>query len=804
MEVFVEVKMTNILLRKTWREFWGRRTRSLLIVLSLVVGLSAVGATSGAQTILSRQMADSMRTINAAHFLVTVMEVDDAQLESVRQISEVARVEGRSTLSTRVAVITENGETTWRNLTLFAAPDYSGWTMDIVQPQQGDWPPPPETIVLERGSLSFLAVQPGATLHLQTPQGHTSELVIRGVSHDLYQVSPMIIASGAGYVTAATLRSLGGPQGFTELHIQLHPENISQASQVEKKIRLALESQGVHVLGLEVMAKGDHPLAGLVQGVVLVLGLMGGLALFLSGFLVVNVINALLLEQTRQIGVLKAIGARRGQIMALYLALVGLMGSTALMAAIPLGSLGAHGISAVIAGLLNIDLGSVSQPVLAIVLQIILGLCVPLLAALIPILSAARTSVQSALTSYGLGDAKFAQYGLNHLIGLLGGSIILRMAFRNILRRQQRLILTLITLVLISGTAISIFSVQSATKKTLKDLRSFFKQDFYIQFSQPVPVDAMLSVVSQFPEVINAEAWSIGAAYVSLESEEPAALWAVPPDTSMVAPQLVAGRWLQNGDEDVVVIDTHLLSDYPDLQVGDRLSMSIFGQASEWTIVGIFQTVPNRIRPTAMVYVPYEIYAQRTGTQGFVNQVWVQGSDHSALSQARLMTKLDQRFKSLGMASDWAVTGEELNTSFATAFNILNTFLLVMAGLLGLVGGLGLMGMMALNVLDRSRELGMLRSVGAQSGQICQILVAEGIFTVLLAWAGGMLLALPLSAGMCTLVGQAFLNAPFAYSFSIVGVFIWLMVIILLAVLASLLPARRAVKVPVAEVLVYE
>lgn len=797
--------MNNIFLRKTWREFWGQRSRSLLIVLSLAVGLAAVGATGGARAILDQQMTASMREINAAHFLVNVMEVNDAQLESLRQMPEVARVEGRSTLAARAAVTDAKGNITWRNLTLYAAPNYADWTMDIVQPQQGDWPPAPGSVVLERGTLSFLDVQPGEALRLQTPQGSASDLNISGVGHDLYQVNPMIAAGGAGYVTADTLQALGGPQGYTELHIQLHPEYISQAGQVEKDIRRALESRGVSILGLDVLANGGHPLAGLVQGVVLVLGLMGGLALFLSGFLVVNTMKALLLEQTRQIGVLKAIGAHRGQIAALYLPLAGLMGSAALLAAVPLGGLGARGLSSVIAGLLNIDLTDARQAIGIIALQIGLGLVVPLLAALWPTLSAARHTVQSALTSYGLGGAAYGQGWLDRLTALPGASIVLRMAVRNALRRKQRLAFTLATLTLASGIAISIFSVQSATRQTLADLRSFFKHDLYIQFSRSVPIEPMLAAVSQFSDVVNAEAWAIAPAYISSETlDEPVAFWAVPPDTSMLMPKLTAGRWLQTGDVDAVVIDTHLLSDYPQLRVGDRLSMIVHGRATEWTIVGIFQTVPNRIRPTAEVYVPYETYAQRTQTQGFANQVWVQGREHTALSQARLMTELDQHLKSLGMASDWAVTGEELNTSFATAFNILIVFLLVMAGLLGFVGGLGLMGMIALNVLERRRELGMLRAVGAGSGMLRRILAVESIFIALLAWVGGVLLALPLSAGMCTLVGLAFLNAPFAFSFSFSGALLWLAVIILLAVFASLLPARRAVRLPVAEVLAYE
>jgi putative ABC transport system permease protein len=797
--------MNPLFLRKIGREFWGQRARSLLVVLSLAVGIFAVGATAGAQSILGREMRTNLQAIHPAHILVNVSEMTPAQLEAVRRLPGVAAVEGRCSLMVRVAVTAADGGTDWRNITLYASPDPNAWTMDSITPLQGAWPPPADGVVLERGSLAFLSVQADGELRLQNPQGDVRTLTIAGVGRDLYQANPTITAGGAGYVSAETLRSLGGPGGYTQLHIQLQPAALENSAAAAITVRQTLEAQGVEVLGLDNLANGDHPLAGMVQGVVLVLGMMGGLALLLSGFLVVNTITALLTEQTRQIGVLKAIGATRRQVLALYLALTALMGLIALLVAIPLGAMGARGLSGLFAGLINLELNDLRQPGWVYALQIALGLLVPLGAALIPVIAASRQTVHSALNDYGLGSARFGQGWLDRLVSHLGGPVTLRMAVRNALRRKQRLAFTLATLTLASAIAISVFSVQSATRQTLDGLRGFFRHDLYIQFSRPVMAAEMLSIVRQNPDVTRAEAWALASAFTTWDGvEEPLALWAGPADTAMLHPTLTAGRWLQPGDANAIVVDTHLTSAHPELRVGDRLAIMLRGQAVEWEIVGIFETVPNRIRPTAMAYVTDSAYARVTGSVGLANEVWVQGTQHTAADQARLMTELDQTLKAAGLSSDWAVTGEELNNSFASAFSILIAFLLVMAALLGVVGGLGLMGMIGLNVLERRRELGVLRAVGARSGLIARSLAAESAFVAGLAWGLGALLALPLSAGMCWLVGMAFLSAPFAYSFSAGGALIWLAVIMVLALLSSLLPARRAVQAPVAEVLLYE
>ncbi len=88
--------MTNTLFRSLWRGFWGQRARSLLIVFSLAVGIFAVGATAGAQSILGGEMRSSLQAVNAAHILVNVSEMDAAQLAALRQSPDIARVEGRA------------------------------------------------------------------------------------------------------------------------------------------------------------------------------------------------------------------------------------------------------------------------------------------------------------------------------------------------------------------------------------------------------------------------------------------------------------------------------------------------------------------------------------------------------------------------------------------------------------------------------------------------------------------------------------------------------------------------------------
>ena len=127
-----------------------------------------------------------------------------------------------------------------------------------------------------------------------------------------------------------------------------------------------------------------------------------------------------------------------------------------------------------------------------------------------------------------------------------------------------------------------------------------------------------------------------------------------------------------------------------------------------------------------------------------------------------------------------------------------------MAALLAVVGGLGLMGTMSINVLERTREIGVLRAIGASSRAVLQIVIVEGVLIGVLSWAFGTLLALPLGKFMSDAIGNAFLRAPLSYVFSWTGALVWLGAVIVLGTIASLLPARSATRLSVREVLAYE
>jgi putative ABC transport system permease protein len=139
-----------------------------------------------------------------------------------------------------------------------------------------------------------------------------------------------------------------------------------------------------------------------------------------------------------------------------------------------------------------------------------------------------------------------------------------------------------------------------------------------------------------------------------------------------------------------------------------------------------------------------------------------------------------------------------------SAFGIIVALLLIMVLLLALVGGLGLMGTMSLNVIERSREIGVIRAFGGSNRSVFRVVVLEGIVIGAISWVFSLLLALPLTWLFCDLIGHSFLSMALTFRYSAVGALLWLGLVVILAAVSSALPAANAVRLTVREVLSYE
>lgn len=776
--------------------------RTLLVVLSIAIGVAALGMVAGTYAVITRDLPASYANVNPASAAIITAPFDEELVRVIRKMEHVKDVEGRYNLRLRLQV----GEGEWRDLQLVVIPDFNDIRINRIWSESGAWPPDSRSLLIERASLILARARTGDKVLVETPEGKQRELHISGTAHDLTKPAGTFTNQVNGYVTFETLEWLGYAPDYNELLLSFDGNTTdrefvrSVARQVEEKI----EKGGRPVYSTSIPSSKEHWFETYLTPMAFILSVLGGLILLLSGFLVINTISALLAQQMRQIGIMKAIGARTNELVLMYLVSILIIGLLSLGLAIPLGGWAMRASTNVLAGFVNFDIVNDEMPVQVIQLQVILSLLVPILAALFPILNSTRITVREAISDYGLTKANFGASLFDRLLSRVHGfSRPLMLSLRNTFRRKMRLLLTLITLVLGSAIFIAVLSVYASLMQTLDEALTYYSFDVAVFFNRPYRVEQIDKEVRRVPGVLAAETWGITNSRLVRDDgteSETILLVAPPTETELIKPTLIQGRWLVQQDENAIVINTDVLKEDPGIKVGDEVILNIEGTKRSWRVVGIVRSV--LIGPWA--YTNYPFLSQVLGKSGLAGAVYIATEQRGPAAQTRMAKELEQHFENVGMQVSSVGKVAELRASAIQQFNVVVVFLLIMAGLLSLVGGLGLMGTMSLNVLERTREIGVMRAIGASDGAIMQIVISEGLLIGALSWIGGTVAAIPLSSILSGAVGRGFLNAPLSEAFSVTGAGLWLGVTLGLAALASFLPARSATRLTVRDVLTYE
>ena len=342
-------------------------------------------------------------------------------------------------------------------------------------------------------------------------------------------------------------------------------------------------------------------------------------------------------------------------------------------------------------------------------------------------------------------------------------------------------------------------------RSVMNEIQGYFLADVNVSFSQPYRFVRLENMAKTIPEISSVEGWSGTAGQVlsrDKTSSNDVYVLAPPSNSKLIKPVITAGRWLEPGDENALVIGNHLLKLRPDLKVGDDIIIKINNQETTWHIVGFYKLVGNTNPP--LLYTTYEYLTSLEGSAGMVDNLRVIISHSSPLAEQRVSKELDDLFRSKGIKVSQIQLGSDWRAQQSSTLDVLVYFLLAMAILIVFVGGLGLMSTMSMNVLERTREIGILRSIGASNGDIMRLVVFEGIMIGVISWVLAAFASIPLTYLMNGGVGAALFTIPLDFYFSWNGLVLWLVVILSLSTLASLLPASKTVRLTIRDVLAYE
>jgi putative ABC transport system permease protein len=795
--------------RKIFKDMRRNKTRTALVVLSIAVGVAAVGMVTNSWNILIRDLYTAFDQTNPHSVYIYVTPFDENLANAVEDMREVEAVTARRTLAVQ-ALSPASGE--WEDMSLNAVPDYEDIDVDRYLPEEGKSIPGLREIVLERKSASDLDVEVGDTLTIEIGDEEHYDLLVSGTVHDLHAIPPTFRGETLGYVSSETLQWMGQRIYYNRLDIvpTTGRKDMSHVNTLVAEIRdRVVEPAGYTVRSAVFSPFGAGPgefwAEQNIDGLSVVFQSMGVMCLLLSAGLVINTISAILTQQVREIGMMRAIGASRMQITRLYLANVLVFGVVALVLAFPLALLGSWGIAAFIANIINFDITDIRLAPHVVLIVIGLSLVMPLIAALVPILSGTRITTYDAIYQHGItGEGKrgAVEEILNRLKGIARPVLF---GLRNTVRRKMRLAFTLAVLTLAGAMFIAVWTTRDSLNYQIGEIARYMAFDAVISLPDGTQRQTAEREALRVPEVSVAEGWLNGSTRIihpdGSEGEE-VEIRAPVQDSQTVEPEMVAGRWLEPDDQEQIVVNEDLLDEEPDIGVGSVVTLKINGLERQYEVVGI----ASRHMSSSVVYMTYDHYAKLVGRHNQADQVRVRISPNgfgTDADQQAVANALERRFNDLGLGDGSTSTRNSLINRLSDAFDIVLIFLMIMAGLLAVVGGLGLAGTMSMNVLERTREIGVLRAVGASNHGVFQVVVVEGLTVGLVSWILSLILSVPLGMVLSNAVGMAVFNTTLRYQHSVVGSVAWLVLALLIGA-ASLVPARRASHLTVREVLAYE
>ena len=789
-------------LKKILADLMSSKGRSILVILSIAVGVFAVGLVATSFSLVKRDMAADYLAVNPHTTRIYTGEFASDLLPEMRTVPEVDAVEARYNLWVKIAGA--NGRQYPINLDSIGPLDKI--QVDQLVFEKGSPALADGEIYLERQGAEALNLNPGDSVDLVLNDGRAVTLRVAGTVHDVMSNPFKFTSKTSGYVNHATMAQLGGSVLNNYLTVVTAGSHTDAAHirRVADRIAARMTENGIPVYNVNITNPGQHPAQSIINTVLVLMGALTVLVIFLSAFLVTNTISALMGQQIRQIGVMKAVGATMAQVVGIYLGLVLAFGGLALLIGIPLAGLASMAFSRWLIGMLNATPLPFSIPLGSLGLQIFIGLVVPVLGGLIPVVGGARCTVRQAITSYGLvssGKPGLLDRLLEALPWLPRPLIL---SLRNTFRRKSRLVLTLATLTLGGAIFIAMFGVRESLYLEIDQSAAYYQADVNVEFTRPYPLDGVQAAIDGTPGVAAVEGWSTLRANVlhaDGETSDQIVVYAPPAGTRLVDLVLTDGRWLLPTDGNAIVVPNQFVNLRPDVEVGDAIVVRLNEVDTPFTVVGIYRMAGNY--PSPFTYIPYDALAKITGTAGQVTSLRIITDRHDPARQESVLNAVQSRLADHQFDAA-LTTGGEFIAQQRSQVNVLIMLLLAMGVLIAAVGGLGLMGTMGMNVLERTREIGVMRSIGAGNGTIFQMVVVEGALIGLISWGLSILLAVPITHLLDIALGKQLMTIPIVYTFSTLGMLVWLAIALGLSAVASSLPARNAVRLTVRDVLAYE
>jgi putative ABC transport system permease protein len=783
--------------RKSLSDLARRKARALLTVLTLSIAVASIGIFA-VPSLLQQAMDREIASTRLADLTVTMdpLAMSDAQLQAVARVPNVAAVQPKSVFSSRVYIGPRR-----QKAVLIAVPDYARQTTDVINVKTGSAPSSGTVLTdTQNASKHKFSGGVGAPVRVIAADGRVQTLRVSGRGQ--YLGGGQIVAAdgfAVFYTTPETLTALSGRAGYTMLALRLHdagrPAAERAAAAVEDALRPVKGFAGFADYP-EIRPPGDYPGKELFAKVTSIMTTVTLLALLSALVLLSNTMTTLIGEQTREIAAMKALGATRRQIRRIYRRTALLFGALGAVLGAALGVVLAN----LVVGFFGSRFYGISPgfhvDATMLVISLVVGLIGPALAARPAIRRAGRLSLAEALSATGsaVGGRGALDRGLRHIRFLPRSAQI---GLRGAARRKRRTAATALQV----GLAVGILLGALSLGKAVANMSTYFfdtvHYDVWAQTYASKPFDATAeTTITAIPGVREAQpVLSNNARIAGTEAQ----LYGLP-ERPMYTPDLDAGEWYSDAQARSggrVAVIGRALADKAGVDVGQNVRVSTAAGPVSLRVVGINS---NAAGPT-LIMLPIGTLQAALRSPGEVNNYWISTTTRDPVAIDRITTRIED---ALAAGGNPATTMERhIQKRDAIAANAgLTSSVTVLGLLIVAISLVGLVNAITMSVIERTREIGMLRCVGARARDVRRIFTVEGLVVALLGWLIGVALGWAIGHGLVSLTASL-MNVDLGFVFPAANIAITLVGTVVLTLLVLLGPVRRAVRLKPGQALRY-
>lgn len=810
--------------RKIFSDILSRKARSALVSISIFIGVLGVVTLFSMGNILVNRMEETVQedklAMTRSYVTLTSSQAPntDSDLGALEQLPDVIHVQGMALYPFywRMAVDTKFEE---GRIFSYSAP-FEQLTLEPTSLVDGRYPVAGQhEIAVERRFADEHNVGIGDTIVVRILTGSTDEIIeelwtIVGTVYQAYQYPVALgapaVVRGETMIFAAheDAQIIGGFRGFNVLMGRYTSFDAADEGKGLWDVTLANET-AYRATSTVAEDPAKNSFIEQTKSFTSVLGLLAIVALLVSGFLVFNVINSIVLEQRRQIGVMKSLGATGRDSFGIYAGMALVYGIIGVIPGVLLGVPLGYSSAVSIGEQYNIYLDEFTVSPPAIIIGIILGLLVPVIASVIPVLMGIRVTILQAMTDLGI-QSKYGAGQFAKLMDKFPLPLGMRQSTRNVIQKRGRLALTIFTLALAAGAFMGIYAMLSSLNQAIDEIYGTFGNEITLLPTSTQDPEAMREIIMKNVEGVRAVE---PASQVSIEIEgfTPTPVGSAPPvlyaigteatNDDLLNFQLRDGQdWDNNPELDGIVV-TAGIADALGKEVGDTVTVHIGANTAEFEIIGI------TTYPFDTVWAKWETLAELGGLKNADGELQPNGfsillnnPDPTTQEVADVIADINDVLLARGINAsyiNWTENAEETGKFIATFGVIMNTA----AALIAAVGAIGLLSTLAMSVFERQKEIGVMRSIGATSVAVALQFLIEGLIVGVVAWVIGVPIGYMLNQSLAESLN---FGDAFAPDYPVLVTIIGLTGTLLVATVASLWPSAGAARKTVSDILRYQ